>query len=111
MNRKHKIALIKKRRERRQQALAYEHFLDNINRIQPKVILRPKGGLEFDKSAPPGRETPNYPSMQMGPHSGTMKSELFYSGSKIKGIGTLHKSNGVPVFSDEEAVDIARMRR
>jgi hypothetical protein len=29
----------------------------------------------------------------------------------MKGIGTLHKSNGVPVFSDEEAVDIATMRR
>jgi hypothetical protein len=34
-----------------------------------------------------------------------------YTGTKILGIGTLHKSNAVPVFSDEEAQDIARMRR
>jgi hypothetical protein len=34
-----------------------------------------------------------------------------YSGTKILGIGTLHKSNAVPVFSNEEAIDISRMRR
>jgi hypothetical protein len=34
-----------------------------------------------------------------------------YTGTKIIGIGTLHKSNAVPVFSDEEAKDISRMRR
>ena len=34
-----------------------------------------------------------------------------YTGNKVKGIATMHKSNAVPVFSDEEAVDIAKMRR
>jgi hypothetical protein len=34
-----------------------------------------------------------------------------YTGTMIKGIGTMHKSNAVPVFSDEQAVDIAKMRR
>lgn len=34
-----------------------------------------------------------------------------YTGTKIIGIGTMHKSNMVPIFSDEEATDIARMRR
>lgn len=34
-----------------------------------------------------------------------------YTGTKIKGIGTMHKSNAVPIFSDEEARDIAKMRR
>jgi hypothetical protein len=29
----------------------------------------------------------------------------------IKGIGTMHKSNAVPIFSNEEAEDIAKMRR
>jgi hypothetical protein len=27
------------------------------------------------------------------------------------GIGVMHKSNSVPIFSDEEAVEIATMRR
>jgi hypothetical protein len=34
-----------------------------------------------------------------------------YTGTKILGIGTMHKSNAVPVFSDEEAKDISKMRR
>lgn len=34
-----------------------------------------------------------------------------YTGDKIIGIGTLHKSNAVPVFSDKEAKDLATMRR
>jgi hypothetical protein len=34
-----------------------------------------------------------------------------YTGTKIIGIGTMHKSNAVPIFSDQEAIDISRMRR
>lgn len=34
-----------------------------------------------------------------------------YTGTKIIGIGTMHKSNAVPIFSDSEAQEIARMRR
>jgi len=34
-----------------------------------------------------------------------------YTGTKVKGIATMHKSNAVPVFSDEEAIEISKMRR
>lgn len=34
-----------------------------------------------------------------------------YTGTKVKGIATMHKSNAVPIFSDEEAVEVAKMRR
>lgn len=34
-----------------------------------------------------------------------------YSGTACMGVATMHKSNQVPVFSAEEAVDIAKMRR
>jgi hypothetical protein len=34
-----------------------------------------------------------------------------YTGEKLIGIGTLHKSNAVPIFSEEDAVDQAKMRR
>lgn len=34
-----------------------------------------------------------------------------YTGTKVLGIGTMHKSNMVPIFSDDEAVDISKMRR
>jgi hypothetical protein len=42
---------------------------------------------------------------------GTLKPKQVYTGDKILGIGTLHKSNAVPVFSVEEAQDMAKMRR
>lgn len=41
----------------------------------------------------------------------TTKQTPTYTGTKIIGIGTMHKSNAVPIFSDEEAKDISRMRR
>lgn len=41
----------------------------------------------------------------------TMPEPKVYTGTKVKGIATMHKSNAVPVFSDEEAVDISKMRR
>lgn len=41
----------------------------------------------------------------------TIKQTPTYTGTKILGIGTMHKSNAVPIFSDEEAIDISRMRR
>jgi hypothetical protein len=34
-----------------------------------------------------------------------------YTGGNIIGIGTLHKSNAVPIFSQQEAKDISAMRR
>lgn len=34
-----------------------------------------------------------------------------YTGTAIVGISTLHKSNAVPVFSQKEAEEIAKMRR
>jgi len=34
-----------------------------------------------------------------------------YTGSLVTGIATMHKSNAVPVISQEQATDIANMRR
>lgn len=34
-----------------------------------------------------------------------------YTGDKMIGIGQMHKSNAVPIFKQEEAEEIARMRR
>ena len=56
--------------------------------------------------------TRHIPSLDTG-HSGPVSSKENpkYTGTKILGIGTMHKSNAVPVFSSEEAHDIATMRR
>lgn len=62
-------------------------------------------------STPPGRETTRIASQDTGWVTCSKVSDQQYTGTKIKGIGTMHKSNAVPVFSDEEAVDISKMRR
>ena len=60
---------------------------------------------------PPGRESPMIPSLPFTGDACTKGQQQMYTGTKVKGIGTLHKSNAVPIFSDEEAIEIARMRR
>lgn len=64
-------------------------------------------------SEPYRRETPKIPSLNGGADMSpaTLAPPKVYTGTKIKGIGTLHKSNAVPIFTDEEAKDIAHMRR
>ena len=39
------------------------------------------------------------------------KEDMYYTGSKMIGIGTLHKSNAVPVFKEDYAKEISSMRR
>ena len=39
------------------------------------------------------------------------KKPNVYTGAKLLGIATMHKSNMVPVFSQEDAEEIAKMRR
>ena len=60
---------------------------------------------------PPGRETPRIASLDTGWVACTKGTDNVYTGTKVKGIGTMHKSNAVPIFSDEEAIDISKMRR
>lgn len=68
--------------------------------------------LTYSLSAPPGRgSTAHIPSRDTGGHVATVAAPKVYTGTKVKGIATMHKSNAVPVFSDEEAVEISRMRR
>ena len=55
------------------------------------------------------QKNPSKDPMDMAPC--TKKDAPVYTGTAMKGIGTMHKSNSVPIFSDEEAVAIAKMRR
>lgn len=43
--------------------------------------------------------------------NGHARDTNVYTGTLIKGIATMHKSNAVPVISKEDAIDIANMRR
>jgi hypothetical protein len=109
-------ASFKKRKPRKpnaeQRALA-KSWSDMVAQYEPKkpIVQSRDTGFVYKLNAPVGRETPKIPSRATAGGNGSWRPNPVYTGDKIKGIGTMHKSNAVPVFSDEEAQDIAKMRR
>lgn len=92
----------------KKQAAEYEAWLAKHN-VAPKTrkkVFEPLTGY-----LPSTRETPKYNSVGNGIGVATKSEQKVYTGEKMIGIGTLHKSNAVPVFSSEEAHDLAIMRR
>ena len=83
------------------------------NKVSTKTTVRVSSRGQYTPPPTIRRDTgPRIPSVDTG-HTGavTVKAPMQYTGSKVKGIATMHKSNAVPVFTDEEAVEISRMRR
>ena len=98
-------------------------------RFKPKKKRKPKGVVarKYSRSsAILGVE--KLPSLSYGPRVGadvarSMKSldtsvsytekreSMKYTGTLVKGIATMHKSNAVPVIDEEQMKDISRMRR
>ena len=65
----------------------------------------------YNRSTPEGRSTAHIPSRNTGDGIASSKQIPHYTGTKMLGIGTMHKSNAVPIFSDDEAKSISSMRR
>jgi len=104
-----------KRLAERRQA-EWDRKLVEFEKMTPKFSTGPynsprKTMSDFMPKTPPGRETPKVESQDTGWVPCVKVKDNEYTGTKIKGIGTMHKSNAVPVFSDEEAVEISTMRR
>lgn len=65
----------------------------------------------YSLKIPDGRNTTSHIKSVNTGGNAVLKPSPIYTGTKVKGIATMHKSNAVPVFSDEEAQDISKMRR
>jgi N-acetylglucosamine-6-phosphate deacetylase len=65
----------------------------------------------YSLTIPEGRNTTSHLKSVNTGGNALLKPSPVYTGTKVKGIATMHKSNAVPVFSDEEAIDISKMRR
>jgi N-acetylglucosamine-6-phosphate deacetylase len=94
----------------------WEQRLGNFKKMAPKFSKsspppRSTGTLTVKLAPPPGRETPRIESRDTGWVACVKHTDQTYTGTKVKGIGTMHKSNAVPIFSDDEARDISKMRR
>lgn len=118
---KKKWASAEQKRQDRERAESWERTLRELDKMKPQFsretrALKPAltKSLELQSLSPripPGRETPRIASLDTGWVACTKGADTTYTGTKVKGIGTMHKSNAVPIFSDEEAVDISKMRR
>ena len=103
------------------EAREWQELQQNWDRLAPRFSVRQEPARDMPPGAfqplqarsiyPPGREPANIPSKVDTVRVAAAPETKVYTGTKIKGIGTLHKSNAVPIFTDEEAVDIAHMRR
>jgi hypothetical protein len=92
----------------------HTEWLASIEAMSPKRnISTPikKTISEYSPKIPPGRETPRFASVNTGFVPCTKKLPFSYTGDKMKGVATMHKSNAVPVFTDKEAKEISSMRR
>lgn len=104
----------KKRKPTAKQRELSQSWENLLKQYSAKTVV-PKKPRQLSESyslgIPACRETPKHPSLSSNLGQATKKDSPVYTGTKVKGIGTMHKSNAVPIFSDEEAVDISRMRR
>jgi hypothetical protein len=99
-----------------QRQAEWDRKLVQFDKMAPKFSTGPynspkKTISDYMPKTPPGRETANIKSQDTGWVPCVKVKDNEYTGTKIKGIGTMHKSNAVPVFSDQEARDISSMRR
>ena len=113
---KQKWASAEAKRKYEQQQESWNNLLKshNITKNTPKVTAKNTQGNLADSyrvTVPPGREMPRITSRDTGWVPCTRGADKVYTGTMVKGIGTMHKSNAVPIFSDEEAIDISKMRR
>ena len=97
-------------------------YIDYVHgEYKPKTSPRTELKDPWHYTPPVVRETPNYPSLtsKESVAPATKRQHMQYTGErKLVGIATLHKSNMVPVFADDDdkdgkkqATEIAQMRR
>lgn len=78
--------------------------------IRRKNKVYTRGGSS-NSPEPYRRETPVYASASGTAGVAARVDAPRYTGTLVKGIGTMHKSNAVPIINEQEMKDIARMRR
>lgn len=104
----------KKKNKTKKQIAEYQAWLDSVMNQKTNFSkgLKVKTVTPLKQPKAFVRETPKYPSLDTGGGSCTKPIHgKVYTGTAMMGIGTLHKSNAVPIFNSEDALDQAKMRR
>jgi hypothetical protein len=94
---------------------------------KPKKKRKPKGEIarKINVAKLHGEKIPSYSyghrqgasnareikSLETNAHYTDRRESIMYTGTLVRGIATMHKSNAVPVINEEQMKDISRMRR
>ena len=84
--------------------------LETKDKKRQRVVSAP-AKIDQGPKIPPGRETPYIASRDTGWVACTKGTDKVYTGSAVVGIAVQHKSCLQPVFSQEAAIESAKMRR
>ncbi len=94
--------------------MTLEEFTDYLNgkRSKKPVEATPKllEALAYRRDTGPRIPSLNSELKDLQ-HACAKKEPNRYTGTLIKGIATMHKSNAVPIINDEQAKEISQMRR
>lgn len=100
----------KKRKPNANQRKLDSEWQEIVKKYEPKKKIR-QDVEAWQPTKSYVRETKHIPSLNTGLGTATKAETKVYTGDKMIGIATLHKSNAVPVFNNTEAVEISNMRR
>ena len=121
---KHKFRTAEQANQARRNAEAWQELLEKYDAKPNKMVVEKSKQVRKGSSktvAPyrsdwrsrvdPSRLTDHIPSRDTGVSVAARPADKVYTGDAMIGIGQLHKSNGIPVFRQEDAVDVSKMRR
>jgi hypothetical protein len=98
-------------------SMTFEEYVDALHGKVKKTEPTKRPALKFEEPSY-RRESPRIPSLSelegsknWAPESTAKKEPQQYTGTLIKGIATMHKSNAVPIIDQKQAIEISQMRR
>ena len=112
-SKKRKVTKFKSAEHKARYLKEQEEWAKMLKKYAPNPKIKDNGKPHITLEAKSyRRETPHIPSLDPTNMAPCFKKESHkYTGTLIKGIATMHKSNSVPVLNEEQATEIAKMRR
>lgn len=102
-------------RDLKRQGLAkitFEEYCDYITGRKKRVKAAPARPAVLSATLPTlDDHRKAYPSLSTGAGNTFRNESIQYTGTLVRGIATMHKSNAVPVIDEQQMQDISRMRR
>jgi len=104
-----------KQQHRHSERLTLDQYIDYVHGKSPvcaKQISKHYTQTEYRPSNERYcRNNIDIPSVDLRGNFVTKTEPMKYTGTLVKGIATMHKSNAIPVIDDQHAKDISKMRR